>query len=606
MAAHLGLAMLLLGLLLWLSSRARAESRPLRPARTVRPTSVPRPEAVRAPAAVLLLCAIVAGGYMAGTEEEGVNGDRQNIAGAHLACGEQFPDLRRRPVPAVRRQPADRYPPDPPRLRLRGHVRDPRACSAWRSPAARAIAARSRGAAAGDSAPARRAQRLARRARDPDRRPPDRRPRCSGRGVSIAYTLAWSPGSRPCPLAGRAPRSRGLGGGGMSVEAGHGSERIGRAGPRRAGSGLGDPGPRGPDHARRDRGGERLRHADQAADHLPAAAHLRWRRCSSPTRAGRPSRRSCGRCWAATWPAARGPSTTTSSASPTPAWRAPAGARSPAAGSSRAGASLRDRARRRRDRPARDHRQRAAAALAGAGLLGYVFVYTLWLKPRTPQNIVLGGAAGAMPPLVGWAAATGGLSPQALWPFAIVFFWTPPHFWALSLLISDDYARTGVPMLPVVRGEATTRHQILGYALLLVAITIGPVLTGLFGTAYLVAALALGAGFIGLAAGARWRIPPGGGAPPLPRARSPTWRCCSSRWPSTGRYRVPAVDRERARANIRAGLVAGSDRPVRVRARLLRHDPLPRDEPASQADRADLPAEPPRSSRPVRRSAWPP
>src|SRR5262249_46496851 len=120
------------------------------------------------------------------------------------------------------------------------------------------------------------------------------------------------------------------------------------------------------------------------------------------------------------------------------------------------------------------------AALAAAGLLGYVFVYTLWLKPRTPQNIVLGGAAGAMPPLVGWAAATGDLSAQALWPFAIVFFWTPPHFWALSLLISDDYARTGVPMLPVVRGETTTRHQIVVYALLLVAITIGPVLTALF------------------------------------------------------------------------------------------------------------------------------
>jgi protoheme IX farnesyltransferase len=140
-----------------------------------------------------------------------------------------------------------------------------------------------------------------------------------------------------------------------------------------------------------------------------------------------------------------------------------------------------------------------AAALAAAGLLGYVFVYTLWLKPRTPQNIVLGGAAGAMPPLVGWAAATGALSLQALWPFAIVFFWTPPHFWALSLLISDDYARTGVPMLPVVRGETTTRHQIVAYALLLVAVTIGPVITGLFGTAYLIAALALGAGFVGLA-----------------------------------------------------------------------------------------------------------
>ena len=94
-----------------------------------------------------------------------------------------------------------------------------------------------------------------------------------------------------------------------------------------------------------------------------------------------------------------------------------------------------------------------SAALAATGLLGYVFVYTLWLKPRTPQNIVLGGAAGAIPPLVGWAAATGALTAQALWPFAIVFFWTPPHFWALSLLIADDYAKTGVPMLPVVRGE---------------------------------------------------------------------------------------------------------------------------------------------------------
>jgi len=139
------------------------------------------------------------------------------------------------------------------------------------------------------------------------------------------------------------------------------------------------------------------------------------------------------------------------------------------------------------------------AALAAAGLLGYVFVYTLWLKPRTPQNIVLGGAAGAMPPLVGWAAATGSLSLEALWPFAIVFFWTPPHFWALSLLISDDYARTGVPMLPVVRGEDTTRHQIVGYALLLVAVTIGPVLTGLLGVGYLIAALVLGSVFVGLA-----------------------------------------------------------------------------------------------------------
>ncbi len=140
-----------------------------------------------------------------------------------------------------------------------------------------------------------------------------------------------------------------------------------------------------------------------------------------------------------------------------------------------------------------------AAALAMAGLLGYVFVYTLWLKPLTPQNIVIGGAAGAVPPLVGWAAATGGLSVDALYPFAIVFFWTPPHFWALSLLIKDDYARTGVPMLPVVRGEDETRRQILIYAVVLVAISLLPVLGGLFGAIYLSAALLLGGAFCALA-----------------------------------------------------------------------------------------------------------
>jgi protoheme IX farnesyltransferase len=139
------------------------------------------------------------------------------------------------------------------------------------------------------------------------------------------------------------------------------------------------------------------------------------------------------------------------------------------------------------------------AALAAAGLLGYVFVYTLWLKPRTPQNIVLGGAAGAMPPLVGWAAATGGLALAALYPFAIVFLWTPPHFWALALLVKGDYERTGIPMLPVARGEAATRRQILAYSLALVAFTALPFFTGLFGALYLAAALALGACFASLA-----------------------------------------------------------------------------------------------------------
>jgi heme o synthase len=140
-----------------------------------------------------------------------------------------------------------------------------------------------------------------------------------------------------------------------------------------------------------------------------------------------------------------------------------------------------------------------SAVLAMAGLLGYVFVYTMWLKPLTPQNIVIGGAAGAVPPLVGWAAATGGLTLDALYPFAIVFMWTPPHFWALSLLIKDDYARTGVPMMPVVKGEEATRRQIVVYAGLLGALTLAPVATGLFGGIYLASALALGAVFLGLA-----------------------------------------------------------------------------------------------------------
>ena len=133
-----------------------------------------------------------------------------------------------------------------------------------------------------------------------------------------------------------------------------------------------------------------------------------------------------------------------------------------------------------------------AAALALSGFLGYTLVYTMWLKRRTPQNIVIGGAAGAVPPLVGWAAVTGGLDGTALYLFAIVFFWTPPHFWALSLLMKDEYAKVGVPMLPVVRGEAETRRQILLYTLLLVAVTLLPFAGALFGGVYLAAALVLG------------------------------------------------------------------------------------------------------------------
>jgi protoheme IX farnesyltransferase len=137
-----------------------------------------------------------------------------------------------------------------------------------------------------------------------------------------------------------------------------------------------------------------------------------------------------------------------------------------------------------------------AAALALSGLLGYVLVYTVWLKRSTPQNIVIGGAAGAVPPLVAWAAVTGGLEGTPLYLFAIVFFWTPPHFWSLSLLMKDEYARAGVPMLPVVRGEVETRRQILLYTVLLYAVTQLPFCAGAFGVTYLVCSVLLGACFI--------------------------------------------------------------------------------------------------------------
>jgi protoheme IX farnesyltransferase len=140
-----------------------------------------------------------------------------------------------------------------------------------------------------------------------------------------------------------------------------------------------------------------------------------------------------------------------------------------------------------------------SASLAFSGFLGYVFVYTIWLKRRTPQNIVIGGAAGAVPPLVGWAAVTGGLGGMPLYLFAIVFFWTPPHFWALSLLMKNEYERVGVPMLPVVRGERETRKQILLYSVLLWAVTQLPFCAGGLGTTYLVSSLVLGAMFIAAA-----------------------------------------------------------------------------------------------------------
>jgi heme o synthase len=139
------------------------------------------------------------------------------------------------------------------------------------------------------------------------------------------------------------------------------------------------------------------------------------------------------------------------------------------------------------------------ATLALVGNLFYVLVYTRWLKRSTPQNIVIGGAAGAVPPLVGYAAATGNLALPALFLFLIVFFWTPPHFWALALLIKRDYEAARIPMLPVVRGDHETARQVLLYTLVLVGLTLVPVLTGTFGVLYLVAALLLGAQFIRLA-----------------------------------------------------------------------------------------------------------
>src|SRR6201997_4227938 len=138
-----------------------------------------------------------------------------------------------------------------------------------------------------------------------------------------------------------------------------------------------------------------------------------------------------------------------------------------------------------------------AAALSFAGFLGYVFVYTLWLKRRTPQNIVIGGAAGAVPPLVGWAAVRGSVSGTALILFFIVFFWTPPHFWSLSLLMRSEYERVGIPMLPVVRGETETRRQILLYYVLLYAVTQLPFCAGGFGVIYLALSLPLGLAFMG-------------------------------------------------------------------------------------------------------------
>jgi protoheme IX farnesyltransferase len=148
------------------------------------------------------------------------------------------------------------------------------------------------------------------------------------------------------------------------------------------------------------------------------------------------------------------------------------------------------------------------ATLALVGNLFYVLVYTRWLKRTTPQNIVIGGAAGAVPPLVGWAAATGSLAWPALGLFVIVFLWTPPHFWALALLIKRDYAAARIPMLPVVRGDRETTRQIVLYSLVLVGFTAVPFALGWFSAVYLVAALGLGAVFVWMAVRLRRDLTP--------------------------------------------------------------------------------------------------
>jgi protoheme IX farnesyltransferase len=137
-----------------------------------------------------------------------------------------------------------------------------------------------------------------------------------------------------------------------------------------------------------------------------------------------------------------------------------------------------------------------AAALLAFTIFFYAVIYTMWLKRWTPQNIVIGGAAGAFPPMIGWAAATGGVSLESVLMFALIFVWTPPHFWALALFMKEDYSKAGVPMLTVTHGHATTRRHILAYTLLLVPVSLGLGLSGIGGPVYLTVAVALNLWFV--------------------------------------------------------------------------------------------------------------
>ncbi|TRC97570.1 protoheme IX farnesyltransferase [Mesorhizobium sp. WSM4303] len=143
-----------------------------------------------------------------------------------------------------------------------------------------------------------------------------------------------------------------------------------------------------------------------------------------------------------------------------------------------------------------------SAALLAFTIFFYAVVYTMWLKRSTPQNIVIGGAAGAIPPVIGWAAVTGTVSLESLVLFLIIFLWTPPHFWALALFKSDDYAKAGIPMMPNVAGQASTRRQIFAYALILAPIGVLPWVLGFTTAGYGIASLALGAGFVWYA----WKV----------------------------------------------------------------------------------------------------
>jgi protoheme IX farnesyltransferase len=139
-----------------------------------------------------------------------------------------------------------------------------------------------------------------------------------------------------------------------------------------------------------------------------------------------------------------------------------------------------------------------SAVILAVSILYYAVIYTIWLKPRTPQNIVIGGGAGAFPPLIGWVAVTGDVTLMPVLLFAIIFMWTPPHFWALALFVQSDYAKAGIPMLPVVAGQAATRRQILAYALILFAVSLAPWWIGGVGAIYGVAAVILSGVFVAL------------------------------------------------------------------------------------------------------------